>query len=235
MPGHDDLSARFRESYSRARGSAPFRSSLLNWSASNVRRFPWRETSDPFLILVAEVLLQRSRGRTVAHVFTEVTRRWPDAESLSRAHVRSIEAAIRPLGLVRRATTLKALAREIARRGVPESLDELMELPGVGRYAASATLAAAFGKPLPVVDGVSARVYKRYFGYYRDKPPSTDADLWDLVADVTPTAGVKEWNWAVLDLAASICLPRMPRCSECPLLSGCAWPQAQEAAVAGTC
>ena len=146
--------------------------------------------------------------------------------SLAPASQRS-PRSIRPLGLVKRAETLKVLATEVVRLGaVPESLEGLLALPGVGRYAASATLAVAFDEHAPVVDGVSARVYRRYFGLDGDGPASTDAELWELVERVTPRTDVREWNWAVLDLAALVCLPKVPRCSECPLAPHCAWSQA---------
>ena len=118
---------------------------------------------------------------------------------------------------------------EVARRavaergGVPDSMDELMDLPGVGRYAASATLAVAFEQRAPVVDGVSARVYRRYFGLEAVAPAASDGQLWELVSEATPPRRTREWNWAVLDLAASVCLPKVPRCEECPLRTRCAW------------
>jgi A/G-specific adenine glycosylase len=134
---------------------------------------------------------------------------------------------IRPLGLVKRAATLKALAGVVDRAGaVPDTLDGLMELPGVGKYAASATLAVAYGRPAPVVDGVSARVYRRFFGLDGDGPASSDGSLWETVHRVTPRTHLREWNWAVLDLAASVCLPGVPRCWECPLDDRCAWSRA---------
>jgi A/G-specific adenine glycosylase len=204
-----------------------FRKKLKLWGAVNRRSFPWRETHDPFQVLIAEVMLQRSRGKTVARAYEELFRRWPDARSLSRARVTSIQRVIRPLGLIRRATTLKALAAEVARREeVPASLDGLLALPGVGRYAASATLSVAFGKRVPTVDGVTARVYRRYFGIEADGPASNDEALWGLVERATPRTHVREWNWAVLDLAASVCLPRSPRCPECPLVMLCVWSRA---------
>lgn len=194
------------------------------WGRQNCRPFPWRETTDPFRVLVAEVLLQRSRGKTVATVYEEVFRRWPDASVLSRARVASIASVIRPLGLVSRAERLKALATEVCHLGqVPDTLKGLLVLPGVGRYAASATLAVAFDKRAAVVDGVTARVYRRYFGLADSLPASSDPGLWEVVDQVTPRTHVREWNWAVLDLASSICLPKKPRCSECPLVEGCAY------------
>jgi A/G-specific adenine glycosylase len=185
---------------------------------------------------VAELLLQRSRGRTVAVVYEQFFRRWPNAESLARARVSSIEAVIRPLGLVRRAVTLKALSQSVVQRGsVPRTMNGLLELPGVGPYAARATLAAAFGKRSPVVDGVTARVYRRYFGLPGDKPPSLDKELWDLVERVTPPSRVRQWNWSVLDLAATVCLPKRPRCPECPLWADCRWSLAHSTDVGGQC
>jgi A/G-specific adenine glycosylase len=198
-----------------------FRRRLLAWGREHRRSFPWRETSDPWEILVAEVLLQRSRGKTVAKVYEELFRRWPDAEAMSRARESSIAAVIRPLGLTRRAATLRSMAREVVRLGgVPRSFDELVALPGVGRYAANATLVVGFGKRAPVVDGVSARVYRRYLGLDSGLLPSEDEDLWAAVSDATP-ARSREWNWAVLDLAAEVCLPARPRCSACPLAARC--------------
>jgi A/G-specific adenine glycosylase len=203
---------------------ARFRRILARWGAENRRSFPWRETDDPFRILVAEVLLQRSRGGTVAKVYERLFTRWPDAEHLGRARVDSIESVIRPLGLTSRARKLRDLARSVFELGaVPDSLQGLLELPAVGRYAAGATLAVAFNKHSVVVDGVTARVYRRYFGLAENLPGVSDQELWALVRDVTPNRAAKGWNWAVLDLAATICLPKVPRCSSCPLKSDCVW------------
>lgn len=209
---------------------------LGKWGARNRRDFPWRVEEDPFRVLVAEVLLQRSRARTVAGVYEEIFRRWPDTSSLAKARVRSIETVICPLGLVRRAAILKRLARAIAERGgVPSTMEELLDLPGVGPYAASATLAVAFGKRVATVDGVTARVYRRYFDLPADRLPSEDGELWRVVDRVTPTRRVREWNWAVLDLAATVCLPKWPRCPECPLQLDCRWSLAHSTDVAGQC
>jgi A/G-specific adenine glycosylase len=203
-----------------------FRRDLLRWGRANRRTVPWRQTQDAYQVLVAEVLLQRSRGTTVAAVFPRFVERWPTAEDLGRARVPSIASVIRPLGLTRRATTLKELGRRIAELGdVPSTVEALRELPGVGDYAAGATLAVAFGKRTPVVDGVTARVYRRYFGEVGKAPASNDRGLWDLVDRATPTRNVREWNWAVLDLASSVCLPKVPRCGVCPLVAHCSWSQ----------
>lgn len=197
---------------------------LRRWGRTHRRSFPWRETDDPFRVLVAEVLLQRSRGSTVAKVHDALFRRWPDPAALARARVGSVEDVIRPLGLVKRAATLRAMAAEVTRLGgVPRARAGLLALPGVGPYAADATLAVAFGRRAPVVDGVTARVYRRYFGLEGTIPVPADAALHDLVERVTPRGGSRTWNWAVLDLAALICIAGTPRCGDCPLARGCAW------------
>lgn len=158
----------------------------------------------------------------MAGVYETLLKRWPTAEALATARVGSIEKVIYPLGLTSRAKTLKAMASAVvARGGVPSTVEALMELPGVGRYAASATAALAFGRQVSTVDGVTARVYRRYFGLPSEVPASEDLDLWEVVARVTPKRSVREWNWAALDLAAAICLPKRPRCADCPLRAGC--------------
>ena len=198
----------------------------MAWGRANRRSFPWRETDDPFQILVAEVLLQRSRGKTVANVYKKLFARWLDARSLARARVETIAKVIHPLGLTRRARTLKEMAAAVDGLGqVPSTLDGLLQLPGVGPYAAGATLAVAYGKRAPVVDSVTARVYRRYFGLDPVVPASSDPELWRVVADASPARKNKEWNWAVLDLASSVCLPKVPRCQECPLAAHCRWSQ----------
>lgn len=201
-----------------------FQTELQQWGKSNRRAFPWRSEVDPFRTLVTEILVQRSRSSTVENVYRELFARWPDAEALSRAQVRSIEVVMRPLGLISRARRLKELARAVVELGgVPRDALILASLPGVGPYAANATVAAAFGRRSPTVDGVSARVYRRYFGLAAAGPAVSDRALWDLVSEVTPTKGARTWNWAVLDFAAAICLPKVPRCDRCPLRSTCAY------------
>jgi A/G-specific adenine glycosylase len=116
------------------------------------------------------------------------------------------------------------MAREVDRRGgVPSDAAGLETLPGVGRYAANATLVVSFGKRAPVVDGVTARVYRRYLGLPSELPATADAELWEHVDRATPRGSTRDWNWAVLDLAAEVCLPARPRCEACPLVVRCVY------------
>lgn len=194
---------------------------LLGWFEQHGREFPWRQTDNPYRVLICEVLLRRSRSTTVAKVTDPFFERWPDPRALAQADADEVIEVIRPLGLTSRAGQLIALAQALSNgTAFPSSVDQLVALPGVGRYSAAATLGE------PTVDGTSARVYRRYFGQLDAQEHKTvDDELWELAADVLPAdADVSRVvNWAVLDLAASTCLPAQPRCHLCPLASDCRW------------
>lgn len=209
-----------------------FADQLLAWFEANGRDLPWRDSEDPYRVLICEVLLRRSRGTTVARVTDEFFRRWPTPAALSGAEVDDVAEVIRPLGLISRARQLVALGQELAAlHTFPTTVEALCELPGVGRYAAAATLGA------PAVDGTSARVYRRYFGQLdAEQHKTVDEELWNLVHRVLPADAptVRRLNWAVLDLAATVCSPGRPRCSACPLSASCSWSAAESHPVAGT-
>ena len=194
-----------------------FRRKLLAWGRQHRRSFPWRETDDPFRVLVAEVLLQRSRGKTVATVYERSSGGGRTHGALARARVPSIESVIRPLGWCGGRRPSARWPRrwssegECPRRWRGCSSCRGWALRG-GRHAA-----VAFGAHAAVVDGVTARVYRRYFGLDGDRPAVDDPELWSIVRAAPPRRAAREWNWAVLDLAALVCLPGTPRCPSCPL------------------
>ena len=190
---------------------------LLAWGKSSKRDVPWRIESDPFRILVAAIMLQRSRAKTVSPVYKTLFEKFPRIDDIANAPVSEILTVIQPLGLVSRAETLKSIAQTVRKLGgVPKTLKDLLALPGVGRYTASATIAMAFAKSEPMVDSVTARVYRRFFGL-----SDSEQELWAFVENIFPNQHAIELNWAVLDLAASICLPKKPRCEICPISKGC--------------
>ena len=203
----------------RVRANA-FATRLLEWASEEGRNFAWREEEDAFRLLLAEVLLQRSRSSTVERVFKQVVARWPTADALASADMLDLAEALRPLGLTGRATRVKELARALAERGsVPTRSRELRELPGVGAYVAGATAAALQTEETPLVDSVSVRVFRRYFA---PDAAISDNDLAAMAYADAPPGRWRELNWAALDLAALICLPRRPRCGECPVAGECA-------------
>jgi A/G-specific adenine glycosylase len=185
--------------------------------------FPWRDTRDPYAVLIGEVLLQRTRGENVVAVFEEFVRRWPDASSLSRARETSIATVIHSLGLPKRAILLKHLGKALSDQGtIPTDPADLIRLPGVGRYAANAVPVFAIGRNLPLVDWVIARVLRRYFGLRSDSRPNADAELWELAARLVTTGRARQLWLGTLDFAASVCRPR-PLCESCPLAPTCSY------------
>jgi len=189
---------------------------LLDWGRDHRRRFPWRGEKDPFRLLVAEVLLQRSRSTSVAPVFTALIGKWPDAASLSLASVAELEGLLHPLGLTKRATTLIQLASACIQLRATLGKDfNFASLPGVGPATAT-SVAASLGFAQVPIDSVSKRVYERALNLAGSRLDKMLADLC-----LTHTIPTDELNWAALDLAAAICLPKRPRCEECPLARVC--------------
>jgi A/G-specific adenine glycosylase len=195
---------------------------LLAWWESNRRNFPWREDLDPFHLLVAEVLLQQTPAWKVGPAYTELIRRWPSATALAAAPVDEVTSVIRPLGLIARGPRLVRLASAVAAMGrVPREVKDLSGLPGVGEYVAKAVRVFSFGESDGLVDNVSGRVLRRFFGLAEEGEPARDPKIWELARGIASHGLPREVSWATLDLAASVCLPRRPRCGCCPLVRKC--------------
>ncbi len=168
---------------------------LLAWFARHARDLPWRRTRDPYAILVSEVMLQQTQVPRVVPCYLEWLERWPTVEALAAAPAAEVIRAWQGLGYNRRAVNLHRAAQWIAARGWP---DDLTELPGVGRYTADAVARFAFGRPVLPVDVNVRRALDRTGGEFG---PESAA--------------------ALMDLGATVCLARIPRCGECPLAPGC--------------
>lgn len=215
MLDHDRSRMTSRPTYSALASTA------VRWHQERSREFPWRESRDPYTVLIGEVLLQRTRGDLVEPVFREFVRRWPTPQILGAAREESIARVIRPLGLAKRAPIIRRLAKELARRGdVPTTPEELVDLPGVGPYAAHAVPVFALNEQLPVVDWVIARVIRRYFGLDNGARPNQDRDLWKRARTLLRNVEARMLWLGLLDFASEICKPR-PRCEVCPLNRSC--------------
>ncbi|MCP4965999.1 MAG: A/G-specific adenine glycosylase [bacterium] len=198
-----------------------FRKSMISFCQVSARSFPWRETRDPYAVVVSEILLQRTRGEHVIPVYNEVLRRWPTVDRLARARVSTIERVIAPLGLVKRAAMIQRLAQEVAVLGrVPFDPEVLLGFPGIGPYGAHAIPIFADYQDLPLVDWVIARVLGRYFGLSNDRRPNADRALWGLATELADMGSARELWLGVLDLGAAVCKP-VPRCHKCPLKEHC--------------
>jgi len=197
---------------------------LLVWWRRNKRNFPWREERDPYRIMVAEILLQRTRAEQVKKIYRSFLARFPTPESLAGAREEEIEDFFSRLGLMWRAKKMKALGEAIVSRFgglVPESREELLTLPGVGEYVASAVQVFAFGRDMAVVDANVCRVLGRIFGVRPKGEARRDRRFAEIARSLLPPGGAREFNWAVIDFASSVCVPGKPKCHECPISFFC--------------
>lgn len=209
----------------RTNSHAAIRKALLAWYGESGRRFPWRARSAGlYRKVVAEVLLQRTQAGTVGRFFGAFVRQFPGWRALASASVEDIGEFLRPIGLWRRrASSLSALATEMVKRNgrFPSTREELEDLPGVGQYVASAVLLFSKGEAEPLLDANMARVLERIFGRRKLADIRFDADLQRLARQVVRGSNAKEINWSILDLAATVCILRQPRCVQCPVARWC--------------
>lgn len=202
-------------------GLRAFRRGVIGFHRRSGRSFPWRESADPYAVLIGEVLLQRTRAEHAPDVYDRFLSLWPDPKSLASAPVAQVEAVIAPLGLRKRAVALRRVAEEVVRLGrVPLRPEALTELSGIGPYVAHAVPIFARNRNLPLVDWVIARVLRRYFGIDSQKRPNSDHELWTLAERIVESGRAREVWLGTLDLAAAVCKKR-PLCEECPLDSSC--------------
>jgi A/G-specific adenine glycosylase len=198
---------------------------LLAWFRRAGRDLPWRRTRDPYRVLVSEFMLQQTQVSRVAEFYPRFLKRFGSLGSLARARPRAVREAWDGLGYYARARNLHALAREVTRRRgeIPSQPEELVKLPGVGRYTAGAVASFAYEKPVPAVDTNVARVLRRvFFGEPAARRTKT-SDLWSLAQLLVPRQGKRAWafNQAVMELGAVICVARKPKCGECPVRGEC--------------
>jgi A/G-specific adenine glycosylase len=206
--------------FSNLRQRDSFRNLLHRWYDSNRRDLPWRQTSNPYCIWLSEIMLQQTRVGAVLDHYRRFLDRFPDVNSLARAREQSVLAAWSGLGYYRRARNLHACAKVIAlKRGgkFPSSATELQELPGIGRYTSAAIASIAFGQPNAVVDGNVERVLHRVTG----NTELSDRETWELADTLLTPKRPGDFNQAMMELGATICLPKRPKCLVCPVMKHC--------------
>lgn len=198
---------------------------LLSWYRRNARPLPWRQTRQPYRILISEVMLQQTQVARVLQKYPGFIRQFPTFSALARATKRDVVMAWQGLGYNNRAVRLHALARRVHadhRGRFPRNVDDAMQLPGVGRYTAHAVAAFAFAQRVPVVDVNIRRVLSRVF--FRMSDPSQTLDdftAWSVAAKVLPPRRAYDWNQALMDFGATICTAARPGCHDCPLARRC--------------
>jgi len=201
---------------------------LLDWYDANARVLPWRAPPgsplpDPYRVWLSEVMLQQTQVVSVIPYFEKFTARWPDFVSLAAVDDADLMAAWAGLGYYARARNLLAAARAVAgEHGGQLPADEaaLLKLPGFGAYTAAAVASIAFGRRAVVVDGNVERVVARLFAV-SDPLPGAKPHIRDLTDSITPDARAGDFAQAMMDLGATICTPRSPKCLLCPLSDPC--------------
>ena len=202
-----------------------FRRALIKWYRQHGRDLPWRKTRKPYAILVSEFMLQQTQVATVLPYYKEWLRRFPTFTALARAREPEVLHAWQGLGYYARARNLQASARVVVDRHrgrLPQAIDAIQKLPGVGKYTAHAVATFAFDQSVPIVEANSARVLSRLFDLRIpiDSAAGT-SKLWTYAARLVPKKSAANYNSALLDLGALICIPHNPKCGICPVKKFC--------------
>lgn len=195
---------------------------VVCWELENGREYPWRWITDPYKVLIAEVLLKRTTSTAASRLYGLFLEKYPDIFSLSKARVEELEEILRGIGLYRqRAKQLKTMATyivEVYKGRIPANYQQLLKIPGVGDYTASAVLVFGYGIPRAVIDSNVERVIMRAFSV--DKK-----SVRQLADELTPKnvdeKTLKAYTYGMIDLGALVCHYRRPRCELCPVKSLC--------------
>lgn len=201
-----------------------FRRKIISWYKKNGRVYPWRETKDPFRILIAEMMLRRTKADQVVPVFEQFFKEFPNVDTLAVAKQEALEKILYPLGLKWRIPAFKEMAWEVCEKyqsRIPENREELTSLPGVGEYVAGAVLSIAYGKNEWLVDSNIVRIFKRYFGIKTSKEGRRDKHVVEIAKIYASGRDPGRATMGILDITALVCKPREPYCDRCPLIDHC--------------
>lgn len=198
---------------------------LLEWYARHGRSLPWRATRDPYAIWISEVMLQQTRVETARERWPRFLARFPDLRALADATEQAVLKEWEGLGYYARARNLRRAARALVAAGrarLPQTAADLARLPGFGAYTAAAVASIAFGERVPALDGNLVRVLARLLGERGDpRRAAVRARLGAAAGQLLSTRRPGDSNQALMDLGATLCLPRRPRCEPCPLRAAC--------------
>lgn len=197
-----------------------FRRALLRWYDAHRRDLPWRKTRDPYRIWLSEIMLQQTRVAAVLEHYRIFLERFPSVEVLASASESDVLAAWSGLGYYRRARMLRQCAQQIVEQHgglFPRNSADLLALPGIGRYTAAAIASIAFNEPVAVVDGNVERVVQRLIGH-----TLAARQIWEYAQEFLARSRPGDFNQAMMELGATVCVPREPRCLACPVRRWCA-------------
>jgi len=199
----------------------------LSWFYENGRKFPWRDTSDAYQVLVAEVCLQKTNADKVAPVFQQIIGKYPTMNQLAKADLRDLNAYFSHLGLFKRGYFLLQIAKDITNDyggAIPKDREALLKVKGIGEYTANSVLCLAYRERLPLLDGSTQRVLSRVYGLKVNKPAWANKSMRAFMETILPDSEAREFNLALIDIAAKYCRPKKPKCGDCPLAEICLSP-----------
>lgn len=199
------------------------REAIIHWYEEMGRRYPWRESSNAYEMLIAEMLLRRTTASAVFRVYPDFIAKFETIERLAKARENTIARHVQSLGLQnQRARNLRDMAKLVVKEHdgkPPKSLEELEALPGVGKYTASALMNFSYKTPVPMVDGNVLHLVNRLFSLNIKK--SSNPKVWSFMSEFGAEKQDKRLYWGIIDLVATICLRKKPRCESCPLPKVC--------------
>jgi len=204
---------------------SPFSTKLLNWYQDNARQLPWRDHPDPYVVWVSEIMLQQTRVETVIPYFRKWVERFPTISNLAAAPQRQVLNLWEGLGYYSRARNLHRAAQIIVEDydgQVPQDVKTLKKLPGIGAYTAGAIASIAFGADEAALDGNIRRVLSRVFNLTEPAGSRVgEKHLWGIADEYLPPGKAGDYNQALMDLGATICTPKAPGCTACPVSDLC--------------
>lgn len=201
-----------------------FHDLLHSWWRKHQRSYPWRETDNPFHLLMSELMLRRTRADQVVDVYLNFIAEYPDPNSLATADANEVTSSLYSLGLAWRVPAFQEIAELLENHydgAVPTDYATLVTLPGVGDYVASAVCSFAFHQPVAIIDTNTVRVAGRLFSIPTHAESRRRKPIRNLIESLLDRERPREYNYALLDLAALICRPSDPACNQCPLLKFC--------------
>lgn len=193
---------------------------LVDWFDRGHRPLPWRDGYAPYHVWVSEVMLQQTQVETALPYYHRFLERFPTIRELARADEEDVLLLWSGLGYYNRARNFRTAAGIVMTRHdgqIPSTYDELLELPGIGRYMAGAILSIAFNKPYPIVDGNVRRVLSRFYGWEEERPKA----IWEAARKIAQSGEPRIVNQALMELGATVCSVKGPQCPACPWISEC--------------
>jgi A/G-specific adenine glycosylase len=202
-----------------------FCKTLLAWYGKYGRDLPWRKTENPYHVLVSEIMLQQTQVDRVIPKYYEFLKKYPDVKTLAEASPEDVKETWKPLGYNIRPVRLQQIAREVQEEyggEIPDTSENLKKLKGVGQYTAAAVSCFGFHKSVPVVDTNVDRVLQRvFFGVNSSKNSKEEKAVWELAKSLVPSKNPYDYNQALMDFGATVCMARKPLCLTCPMQKFC--------------